>query len=324
MNINKIIIWGHELHDHTHSYIHNGFYKGFKHIGYNTHWLSDTKENSLKMDFHNSLFIVHGLVCKYLPINKNSIYLLHNVSVITNSYGKSIIKSAEDKTEIPRKNIINLQVYTKDCLFRDIKDKNYKCHYFLEPPHQIIYFPWATDLLPFEIDQSIRKLDSLNSNKEINFVGMISECWNSIKEYCINNDIQFNHYGGTFQVDSNRNKSIKEHKELIQKSIIAPCIQSEWQLDVNYIPCRIFKNISYGKMGVTNSKAVYDFFDQKIIYSENITELMDKAIEFEKNPNKNVIIKELMKEIRDNHTYINRCNYILDYLNKFFDIKINT
>ena len=30
MKINKIIIWGHPLHSHTHSYIHNGFFIAFK------------------------------------------------------------------------------------------------------------------------------------------------------------------------------------------------------------------------------------------------------------------------------------------------------
>jgi len=31
--INKIIIWGHKLHSHTHSYIHSGYYEAFKKLG---------------------------------------------------------------------------------------------------------------------------------------------------------------------------------------------------------------------------------------------------------------------------------------------------
>ena len=34
---------------------------------------------------------------------------------------------------------------------------------------------------------------------------------------------------------------------LIQESIIAPALQTDWQVEHEYIPCRIFKNISYGK-----------------------------------------------------------------------------
>ena len=29
-----------------------------------------------------------------------------------------------------------------------------------------------------------------------------------------------------------------------------------------------------------------------------------------------------MEEVRDKHTYVNRCNYILDYLKKYFKIQI--
>jgi hypothetical protein len=67
-------------------------------------------------------------------------------------------------------------------------------------------------------------------------------------------------------------------------------------------------------MGVTNSSAVNELFDHKLIYSENVDELMDKATEFETLTDKNIIVKELMREVRDNHTYINRCNYVLEYL----------
>ena len=35
------------------------------------------------------------------------------------------------------------------------------------------------------------------------------------------------------------------------------------------------------------------------------------------------IIKELMIEVRDNHTYVNRINFILDFLKKHKNININ-
>lgn len=321
MNINKIVIWGHQLNDHTHSYIHNAFYKSFKYMGYKTYWFSDNIENILKIDFNNSLFIVHGLVSINLPVNETSIYITHNTE-LKNEGGKITFVKSINQNQIPVQNILNLQVYTKDCINRDLEDTNNKCHFYMEPPNQIIYFPWATDLLPYEVDNIINKLNFIESSNEINFIGMMSECWHPVKDYCLKNNIKFNHYGGTFNINSDRNKSIEENVGLIQKSITGLTIVSDWQKDVGYIPCRIFKNLSYGKMGATNSKAIYEFFDKKIIYSENIVELLDEAIKFEKNLNKNKIVKELMENIRDNHTYINRCNYILDYLYKYLNIEI--
>ena len=62
-----------------------------------------------------------------------------------------------------------------------------------------------------------------------------------------------------------------------------------------------------------------DWRISKIIYSSNIEELVQKSLEFNKNENRFNIIKELMIEVRDNHTYINRINFIIDFLN--LDIK---
>mgnify|MGYP006419383869 CR=1 FL=1 len=46
MSINKVIIWGHKLHSHTHSYIHDSFYKAFKFLGYNTYWFDENGNNN--------------------------------------------------------------------------------------------------------------------------------------------------------------------------------------------------------------------------------------------------------------------------------------
>ena len=55
MKINKIIIWGHPLHSHTHSYIHNGFFIAFKELGYDTYWFHDNMNIDSSFDFSNSL-----------------------------------------------------------------------------------------------------------------------------------------------------------------------------------------------------------------------------------------------------------------------------
>ena len=141
----------------------------------------------------------------------------------------------------------------------------------------------------------------------------------SLKKY----NIGYECYGGTFDKSSNRNKSIKENMKLIQESIIAPALQTQWQKENHYIPCRIFKNISYGKMGITNNKVVYELFDKKIIYSDNIDELVDKSLEFNKREDKLSIIKELMIEVRDNHTYVNRINFILDFLKNYKNVIVS-
>jgi len=94
---------------------------------------------------------------------------------------------------------------------------------------------------------------------------------------------------------------------------LAPAIQGAWQCKVGYIPCRIFKNISYGAIGITNSKAVYDLFGGKIVYNEDTYQLCYDALDTIKNMDINELY-ELMDFVKEKHTYINRINYLLWFL----------
>jgi hypothetical protein len=325
MNLNKVIIWGHELHNHTHSYIYNAFYRTFKYLGYNVYWFNEDGQNNYpdgnKVDFNNALYIVHGLESKNLPLNKTSYYIGHNVEWIGNQYkipsNHALINESKG---IPFDNIINLQVYCIRCLKEiNYDDNKYYCHSICK---KCIYMPWGTDLLPYEIDENIKNLESFEVKNISNFIGMSLQHNDDLKDALKKNNIDYECYGGTFNKNSERNKSIEENMKLIQESIIAPALQTQWQIDNHYIPCRIFKNISYGKMGITNSETVYELFNKKIIYSDNIEELVDKSLEFNKREDKFSIIKELMIEVRDNHTYVNRINFILDFLKKHKNINI--
>jgi hypothetical protein len=59
--IKKVVLWGHKLHTHTHSYIHFAFHKAFKHLGYDTYWF-DNNDDVSGFDFFGSLFITEGQV----------------------------------------------------------------------------------------------------------------------------------------------------------------------------------------------------------------------------------------------------------------------
>jgi hypothetical protein len=319
MNLNKVIIWGHQLHNHTHSYIHNAFYIGFKHLGYKVYWFNENGENNYpnsneEVDFNNTLYIVHGIESKNLPLNKTSFYIGHNVEWVSNNNYK-IPKShvlINNSEGIPSNNIMSLQVYCIGCLHeKKFNDYQYYCY---SDDYNLIYMPWATDLLPHQIDENIKNLESFNIKKISNFIGMSLEHWDIFYKELKKHNIEYKNYGGTFDLNSKRNKSIEENMKLIQESIIAPALQTKWQIDNHYIPCRIFKNISYGKMGITNNPIVYELFDKKIIYSNSIEILVNDSLEFNNRIDRNNIIKELMITVRDNHTYLNRINFILDFI----------
>jgi len=319
MNFDKIIIWGHKLHSHTHSYIHNGFFIAFKHLNYNVLWLDDNS-NITNIDFTNSLFVSEHQVCKKMPIRIDCKYILHNSFVDPGkAYYKKNAGTWEDirfKHLAEKGNVINMQVYRPKFVENKTKMEDYV---YYDISTYTLYFPWATDLLPHEINEIQKNLNSIKSNeKRINFVGTIVDEWKQFKKACTENNISFIHLGG--YKGRKRNISLSDNIKLIQESYIAPAIQRQQQCDVGYIPCRIFKNISYGKMGFTNSKIVYELFDKKIIYNPCPYKLFYDAKNWIENDYNREHIIYLMNVVKTKHTYLNRINNIFN----FFTILNNT
>lgn len=303
----KVVMWGHKLHSHTHSYIHNAFFRAFSHMGYKTYWFDD-KDDVSNFDFSNSLFITEGSVDKNIPLREDCFYILHNCY--------------RDKYEklIENKRTITLQVYTDSC--RKYPDNiEVEPFIFYNVPGRAIYFPWATDLLPHEIDiikdQVKNKFynNFLHRSNLIVWVGTIGggefgneNEINPFKRACKEHKIKFIH-----RDPWHKGTSLQENIKFMMDSYIAPAIVGTWQERVGYIPCRIFKNISYGNFGVTNCKRAYELFEGKIIYNKNTYQLFYDT----KNFLQKATFQDLenqMNFVRDNHTYINRINSLLKFI----------
>ena len=297
--IEKVVVWGHKLHSNTFSYIHYAFVKAFKHLGYDTYWL-DNKDDLKKFDFSRSLFITEGQVDQKIPAREDCYYVLHNCDL-------------EKYQRVPKSHKLILQVYTHDAVnkWKAKKVPGKKFHFF---GTDTLYMPWATDLLPDEIDEQIENLDDLRSKNEVNFVGTWAKSWAECKIVCSRLGIKFVKWSGFFT----KNVSFEKNMELVQSSIVAPALQSDWQVENGYIPCRIFKNISYGKMGLTNNPTVHELFDGKVIYDPDVSKLIEKGLGFESTNDKR-IVKELMEEVRDNHTYLNRIECIFWMFNNVLE-----
>ena len=154
------------------------------------------------------------------------------------------------------------------------------------------------------------------------FIGSVTQVWHQFREICNYYGVEFCQYGATFNSNSHMNKSIDENIDLVQRSIISPALQDNGQVQYKYVPCRIFKNISYGKMGLTNNEFVYELFNKKIIYNSDIRELFIKGIEFEIRGDKSDIIKELMIYVKNNHTYLNRISTIQKYIKQYTSFEL--
>jgi len=298
MDIEAVVVWGHPLHSHTHSYIHNAFMRGFDYLRYKWYWLDDNKPfKSYGITLpEKCLYITEGQVDKNIILNPKSYYLLHNCDL------------TKYRKVVPENHILLLQVYLPkiEAYSEPLNDSKY-----IRFDGKSIYMPWGTDLHPHEIDKNIEMLEQIHKNPKniCHFIGMILDNpWKPCREVCNSEGIQFSYVGGFCK----NNVSIDENVNRVQEAIIAPAFQEPWQIEHGYIPCRIFKNISYGKMGITNNKVVQELFNDKLIYDPDIRTATKKAIDNARTGQDLNLLKELMIEVRNKHTYINRIKDIFE------------
>lgn len=266
-------------------------------MGYNTCWFDDMSDVS-GFDFTGSLFLTEGQVCEKMPIIKGCTYILHNC------YDDALWQTIHEQ-EIDH---LKLQVYTDDVLTHAANDPGIKlldpCIYH-DTVGKLLYMPWATDLLPHEISLSpttehTNKVWWVGSMGDGEF-GNNNELAGFIRA-CEDNGITFTHAN---------NLSIEENREKIAESYISPAIVGTWQKRKGYIPCRIFKNVSYGKFGITNSARVQELFENRLVYADNEYELFAKTMEKRAQPSYQAELRELIQFVRDRHTYVNRINVLL-------------
>jgi hypothetical protein len=296
----QVVIWGHKLHSHTHSYIHERFFRAFQHLGYPTYWF-DNKDDVSNFDFSHTLFLTEGQVDQKIPLRDDCLYILHNCS--KDRYLHLFEKSR----------CISLQVYTDDLLSRTNLIQAETCIYYnLEG--KVIYMPWASDLLPHEIEEMKMRLPSIRKQRFFYWMGTMSEgTFGNMDQLspfiraCRENGVRFVP-NSPWTKGLDREALLKRTTE----GFLAPAIVGKWQEEHGYIPCRIFINIAAGQLGMTNSRRVYELFDQKIVYNSDTYQLFYDGQERLKTWSLEDQYA-LMDVVKNKHTYLNRIESILNF-----------
>lgn len=307
----KIVIWGHKLHSHTSSYVHYGYFKAFKEMGYETLWL-DNSDDISHINFDNSIFLTEGQVDGKMPLNNTCKYVLHNCN--------------KDKyTDV--KNKINIQ-FPHNAIEHDTvppgqhetfiaKSPVTKINEYTFVSAETLFQPWATDLLPREINLS----DAHNemNNKECVWIGTYGGGDTEFQ-----NHKQLDPFFNECRKNGIRVKIIdpwaapvspEVNREMVHNSFFAPAIQGAWQVKFGYAPaCRVLKNISYGHLPIVNSDTANRIFDNKLIYDSDSVTLFHKALAKKHDPKVIEDIKFLMNEVKEKHTFVNRAKQILELL----------
>jgi len=318
MKYSKVIIWGHPLYSHTHSYVHESYYKTFKHLGYETYWFHD-KDYPKDFDFNNCLFIGEGFADKEIPLNETSCYLIMycpspekyknvgryiDVRMTAVDFKDHIQEYSVDKTKVEK--------VGPGCYFDPKKNEKVRIkndyHDYEMDDFDKLYISWASNLLPEEINFDDMYLPREN---KIYFCGSVSPqgiCENMsnftpFMEECKKNKIDF-----TINNPWTNPLPTSEMMKYVQKSILGVDIRGPQHLKQRLLTCRVFKNISYGHLGMTNSEEMYNELDGNCIYNPNTRELFYDGM---RNRENYELIKKGMMFVKENHTYVNRIKSIL-------------
>lgn len=324
----KVIIWGYPLYSHTHSFVHYGWHKAFKYLGYETYWFDDNNFPE-DFDFNECLFITEGYADKKIPVVKSSVYFVH-VCIDPAKY-----LAAGSRLVDIRFNLKRTKDFSYDYTRLDDKLTKLDAFTFYEKNandsalveryrkgtagYEAVYMYWATDFLPADINFTDAFIERTGT------VYHVGSYWSANRRELQLFEKSLKAQGLSLEIrDPWKIKTTNEEAvRLVQQSYIAPDIRGSGvtcdnssaeecnHLTIGYIPCRTFKNISYGQLGITNSHAVKELMGDFVVYSNNVEELLECAEPHRKNYEK---ILAGMAYVRDHHTFVNRAQTLLELL----------
>lgn len=331
--IEKVIVWGFPLHSHTHSYIHACWIKTFKALGKETYWFDDKNfEDPSRFSYKNCLFITEGYQDNSIPIEPTSIYFVH-FCIYPQKYLRSGARLFEIRFKVDvfhdtnndwdlNDGTHNILKLSEDVLYESLTTNSGVAPEFRGPEaanmnYEAVYMQWPTDLLPWEINLA-------DAEKEhepvVHYIGTPygNPRLEKFKEVIARKGIRFeNHNPWKNPI------GFEEARKLVEQSCLAPDFRPEGSeedrqkygelngknhLAIGYIPCRLFKNISYGHLPLTDSPHAAELLGEAVIFDKDIEALVEKGLAAQNDIERK---KRAMRMIADRHTYLQRARDLL-------------
>ena len=95
---------------------------------------------------------------------------------------------------------------------------------------------------------------------------------------------------------------------MCKESLLGFDIRCQADVEWGRISCRLYKNMSYGHLGMTNCYEAYKELDEHCIYNESASGLFYDAMA-KKDDYK--FIKDGLNYIKGHHTYVNRVQSLM-------------
>jgi len=277
----RVVIWGLRTQFDTFRYINRHFYDTLGKLGVSRLWLDDDPANQHFIE-SGDLVLAVGIAGKHLVAKEGVDYCLHNFEPSDGIHRR-----------VAPQNSIVLQVYTHAA---DNAGDNWDEATVFDRASRTLYQPWGTDLLVEEF-----KGPSYSRNPVVFWVGSI---WNNEL-----NQGNADEIAQLKRVLRDRRYAFVHLRRIpnwmnvlaVRHSRVAPAIGGRWQAENGYLPCRMFKNISYGQLGITNVQKFSDLLGDSYVAGVSIEELIDNALSLSRSDYRALVMAQ-QERIR-NHTY---------------------
>ncbi len=282
----RLVIWGLFEVRHTHRYIHLGFYTTAQKLGLAVIWVENLSSNR-DVVRAGDLVISVNVAGDQLPVVSGAKYVLHNFK-----------ESLDHVLEQLGDDCVQLQVFT-NATAKGAEEIG-SCTYLHRSTRTLVQ-PWGTNLLRHEFHAPSKS----RSKYLVFWVGSV---WNNaldqgnVNEYAIMKRVL--HKNGKLLIRPKVNDAWAA--KLIRWSVISPAIAARWQVENGYLPCRMFKNISYGQLGTTNVLEFGKILGNTLISSTDITRVVEEDLAM-KTTDRLDMVREQQKLI-SNHTYEDKLN----------------
>jgi hypothetical protein len=258
--IERLVVWGGQKDLSSHRHIHRAYHHTAHKMGIKSYWATG-------MEDQNEL-LTPGTVCIAIDIDDEFLEFREGVKYVLHNFDGSHPICQQAKPE----NLLRMQVWTND----STGVKWDKCRSF-DLNARTVFFPWGTNLLVEEFMEPV-------FNHQANWATFVGAIWGEASPY--------GELGNVIAIAQLKNAlagvglEFKHHTHIpdeanireIRIGRLAPAVAGGWQVDHGYLPCRCFKNASYGQVMFTNVPAANELFGDATVPGSTIRELVENVL----------------------------------------------
>lgn len=257
----KIVLWGATTSLDSTRHIYRAYKETLAKLGVTVEWVADLPASRERIEAGSLVLAMDIWGAHIGAAVEGADYVLHNFDA----------EHELSKTIEPER-LLRLQVYTDDAL--QWEHETWDTCRLYHGSGRTLFQPWGTNLLAEEFYDPIFNagaedccfVGAIWDDRGMGNAGIVGPLEAALARRRLN-WVPYTHISDEANIAH------------VRRSRIAPAIAGPWQVEKNYLPCRVFKNVSYGQLAVTNVRAFRDLFGDACVWGDTPEELVAAALE---------------------------------------------